>query len=68
LRTRYLKDIGRVQLWAVRREGDEFDREGPFERARRRRSAIRDKVAEMMDRRPANGDSDDDGGNGDSGE
>ena len=39
LRTRYLKDIGRVQLWAVRREGDEFDREGPFERARRRRSA-----------------------------
>jgi adenylate cyclase len=51
LRTRYLKDIGRVQLWAVRRQGDEFDREGPFERARRRRSTIRDKVAEMIDRR-----------------
>ncbi len=51
LRTRYLKDIGRVQLWAVRREGDEFDREGPFERARRRRSTIRDKVTEMIDRR-----------------
>jgi adenylate cyclase len=51
LRTRYLKEIGRVQLWAVRREGDEFEREGPFERARRRRSAIRDKVTEMIDRR-----------------
>jgi adenylate cyclase len=51
LRTRYLKDIGRVQLWAVRRVGDEFEREGPFERARRRRSTIRDKVAEMIDRR-----------------
>ena len=25
LRPRYLKDIGRVQLWAARREGDEFD-------------------------------------------
>jgi len=53
LRTRYLKDIGRVQLWAVRRVGDDFEREGPFERARRRRSAIRDKVAEMIDRRAA---------------
>jgi len=52
LRTRYLKDIGRVQLWTVRREGDEFDREGPFERARRRRSAIRDRVTDMIDRRP----------------
>ncbi len=51
LRTRFLKDIGRVQLYAVRRSGDEFDREGPFERARRRRSAIRDKVAEVIDRR-----------------
>jgi adenylate cyclase len=65
LRTRYLKDIGRVQLWAVRREGDEFDREGPFERARRRRSTIRDLVAEMIDRRsePAE-DSVAEGGNG----
>jgi hypothetical protein len=51
LRTRYLKEIGRVQLWAIRREGDEFEREGPFERARRRRGAIRDKMAEMIDRR-----------------
>jgi hypothetical protein len=60
-----LKDIGRVQLWAVRREGDEFDREGPFERARRRRSTIRDMVAEMIDRRsePAE-DSVAEGGNG----
>jgi adenylate cyclase len=68
LRTRYLKDIGRVHLWAMRREGDEFDREGPFERARRRRSAIRDKVAEMLDvvdRRPdATEDSVGAGGNG----
>ncbi len=59
LRTRYLKEIGRVQLWAVRREGDEFEREGPFERARRRRGAIRDKMAEMIDRRsgaPEDGD------------
>ena len=65
LRTRYLKDIGRVQLWAVRREGDEFDREGPFERARRRRSTIRDMVADMIDRRsePAE-DSVAEGGNG----
>jgi adenylate cyclase len=53
LRTRYLKDIGRVQLWTVRRESDAFEREGPLERARRRRGAIRDKVAEVMDRRSA---------------
>ncbi len=56
LRTRYLKDIGRVQLWAVRRHGDDFEREGPLERARRRRSAIRDKVADMLDRQGGNGD------------
>ena len=53
LRTRQLKDIGRVQLWAVRRAGDEFEREGVRERARRRRGAIRDKVTEMIERRPA---------------
>jgi adenylate cyclase len=65
LRTRYLKEIGRVQLWAVRREGDEFEREGPFERARRRRSAIRDKVAEVIERRSgAPEDSVSAGGNG----
>ena len=53
-----------MQLWAVRREGDEFEREGPFERARRRRGAIRDKVAEMVDRRSgAAEDSVADGGN-----
>jgi hypothetical protein len=49
----------------VRREGDEFDREGPFERARRRRSAIRDKVAEMIDRgSDTPDDSSPEGGNG----
>jgi adenylate cyclase len=69
LRTRYLKDIGRVQLYAVRREGDEFDREGPFERARRRRSTIRDKVAEMIDRRSGSiEESANEGGNGDGAE
>jgi adenylate cyclase len=52
LRTRQLKDIGKVQLWAVRPEGDPFEREGVRERARRRRSAIRDKVTELIDRRP----------------
>jgi hypothetical protein len=52
LRTRQLKDIGKVQLWAVRRVEDEFEREGVRERARRRRGAIRDKVADMMERRP----------------
>ena len=52
LRTRQLKDIGRVQLWVVRRVGDEFDSEGVRDRARRRRGALRDKVAEFIDRRP----------------
>ena len=51
LRTRQLKDIGRVQLWAVRRVGDEFEREGVRERARRRRGTMRDKVTEMIERR-----------------
>ena len=50
LRTRQLKDIGRVQLWAVRRESDGFEREGVRERARRRRGTIRDKVTELIDR------------------
>ena len=39
-----------MQLRAVRRAEDEFEREGVRERARRRRGAIRDKVAEVMDR------------------
>jgi adenylate cyclase len=56
LRTRQLKDIGKVQLWAVRRAGDDFEREGVRERARRRRGAIRDKVSEVMERRPADED------------
>jgi len=45
LRSRHLKDIGRVQLWALRRAG-ESGREGPFERARRRGSALRDMLSE----------------------
>jgi adenylate cyclase len=50
LRTRYLKHIGRVQLWTVRQVDDEFDGEGAEERAWRRRGAIRDRVAELVDR------------------
>ncbi len=57
LRTRQLKNIGRVQLWAVRRASDDFEREGVRERARRRRGAIRDKVTEVIERRAS-----DDGG------
>ena len=55
LRTRQLKDIGRVQLWAARRADDDFEREGVRERARRRRGAIRDKVTEMIERRSSEG-------------
>jgi adenylate cyclase len=51
LRTRQLKDIGRVQLWAVRRASDDFEKEGVRQRARRRRAAARDKVAELTERR-----------------
>jgi adenylate cyclase len=58
LRTRQLKDIGRVQLWAVRHAGDEFEREGGRERARRRRGAIRDKVSEFIERRSGDDDTD----------
>jgi adenylate cyclase len=50
LRTRYLKHIGRVQLWTVRLAHDDFDGEGAEERAWRRRGALRDRVAEMVDR------------------
>jgi adenylate cyclase len=49
IRTRHLKNIGRVQLWTVRRAGDEA--EGTFDRARRRRGTIRDKVTDVIDRR-----------------
>ena len=48
MRTRHLSDIGRVTLWVVRRADDGFEREGPFERARRRRGAMRDRVADMI--------------------
>jgi adenylate cyclase len=37
LRSHYLKDIGRVQLWALRLAGD--DSQQPFQHERRRRSA-----------------------------
>jgi adenylate cyclase len=58
LRTRQLKDLGRVQLWAVRHAGDEFEREGGRERARRRRGAVRDKVSEFIERRSGDDDTD----------
>ncbi|MEY2453065.1 MAG: adenylate cyclase [Acidimicrobiaceae bacterium] len=61
LRTRQLKDIGRVHLWTVRRIGDAFEREGVRERARRRRGTIRDKVTEVMERRAAADDDTKDG-------
>jgi adenylate cyclase len=50
LRTRYLKHIGRVQLWTVRLAHDDFDGEGSEERAWRRRGALRDKVADLVER------------------
>ena len=49
LRTRYLKHIGRVQLHAVRWADDAA--EGFAERARRRRGAVRDAVADLVERR-----------------
>jgi adenylate cyclase len=49
LRTRYLKNLGRVQLYAVRRADDAA--EGVAERARRRRGAVRDAIADLVDRR-----------------
>jgi adenylate cyclase len=49
LRTRYLKGIGRVRLFVVRRAVD-VD-EGALERAWRRRGALRDRVSEMIERR-----------------
>jgi adenylate cyclase len=48
LRTRYLKDIGRVALWSVRRATDGFERERPIERARRRRGELKNLVAEKL--------------------
>lgn len=49
LRTRYLKGIGRAHLYVVRRSSDV--EEGALERAWRRRGALRDRVAEMLERR-----------------
>ncbi|MGH9137522.1 MAG: adenylate/guanylate cyclase domain-containing protein [Acidimicrobiales bacterium] len=50
LRTRYLKDIGRVHLFNVRRADDEFEREGVLARARRQRGTMRDRVADLVER------------------
>jgi adenylate cyclase len=50
LRARHLKDLGRVRLWTVRRAGDGFEREGPVERARRRRDSMRSVVNTLTDR------------------
>ncbi|MGH9186187.1 MAG: adenylate/guanylate cyclase domain-containing protein, partial [Acidimicrobiales bacterium] len=52
LRTRYLRDIGRVRLWAVRRADDTFEGEGTWERAWRRRGTIRDRLADLSERLP----------------
>jgi adenylate cyclase len=48
LRTRQLKDIGRVRLWVVRRADDPFTREAVRDRARRRRATIRDRLADLL--------------------
>jgi adenylate cyclase len=49
LRTRFLKGLGRVHLYVVRRAADV--EEGVFERAWRRRGALRDRVSEAIERR-----------------
>jgi adenylate cyclase len=49
VRTRYLKGLGRVQLHAVRRADDVA--EGFADRARRRRGQVRDRVADLVERR-----------------
>ena len=49
LRTRFLKGLGRVGLYVVRRAADV--EEGVFERAWRRRGALRDRVADAIERR-----------------
>jgi adenylate cyclase len=48
LRGRYLKHIGRVQLYTLRRAGDTG--EGLAERARRRRDMIGDRITELAER------------------
>jgi adenylate cyclase len=48
LRTRHLKDIGRVSLYAVRRRSDPFERDSVVTRARRRRGAMRDRVESLL--------------------
>ncbi|MEO7556240.1 MAG: adenylate/guanylate cyclase domain-containing protein [Acidimicrobiales bacterium] len=49
LRTRHLKDVGRVHLWAARASDDGFEVEGGEERARHRRGAIRDRVSDLIE-------------------
>ena len=52
LRTRNLKHIGREQLWTVRLADDDFEKETGRERARRRRGAVRDRVADIAEKLP----------------
>jgi hypothetical protein len=53
IRTRFLKGIGRVHLHVVRRAAD-VD-EGPIERAWRQRGVLRDRVADLLERRTEGG-------------
>jgi adenylate cyclase len=48
MRGRYLKNIGRVRLYVLRRSGDTA--EGIADRARRRRGVLGDRLVEMVDR------------------
>jgi adenylate cyclase len=48
MRGRYLKNIGRVRLFVIRRSGDTA--EGIADRARRRRGVLGDRLVEMVDR------------------
>ena len=53
IRTRFLKGIGRVHLHVVRRAADV--EEGPIERAWRQRGVLRDRVADLLERRSEGG-------------
>ena len=69
LRPRNLKHIGRVRLWMVRRAADDFAAESAFDRARRRREVLLERMAERLDEsRLRRRSVDDDGGHPPGGE